>query len=140
MEGTCSERQQNERRVTANSNEGLRDAQRAAPAVRASVCLTTNSQGQVATTSTWRRAKSRRGGRRDTQNQPFGCFSYASARVKRWREVEWSLPAGTELHAAAAFFVKDLARHTLFSSLCHFRMLTLYYDACWLRHKTNEVP
>lgn len=28
---------------------------------------------------------------------------------------------------------------TLFS-LCHFRMLTLSYDACWLRHKTNQVP
>lgn len=94
------------------------------------------------------RGKLRRRRHGDKQNRDVGeggickislceCFSYASVRAKRWREVEWSMPAGTELHAAAAFFVKDLARDTLI-----FLPLSLSYahSLLRLRHKTNEVP
>lgn len=46
------------------------------------------------------------------------AFSDASPTLRFGSKMERrkeELPAGTELHAAAAFFVKDLVRHTLFS-------------------------
>lgn len=67
---------------------------------------------------------------------PFGCFSHGSVRVK-----DGETQGGVSGCPPERNYMQLHSDTRLFFSRprCHLVCL-LSYDACWLRHKTHEVP